>query len=251
MNNSSISVRNDFSKVANTYAKYRRDYPNQVYDLIHRFCPDKDFKVLDVGCGTGLVTNHLAQYHKEVVGSDKEQGMIDRIKKEKNTSFVVAPAEELPFKDNTFDLVTVAQAYHWFNYDLAGKEMYRILKPDGKLCVFWKYDRGESKNYLPNFASNNLKKYITKVPKSNKEPIAKEIFHRVGFDYVVEKEFDFDDVYSKEEILGYVQSHSTFNLLDDDQKVQYVKDNAESVEKYLVDRNFILKSRIKMYFIKK
>ncbi len=136
-------IRNEFSKVVDAYAKYRRDYPEKVYDLIHSFCSDKEAAVLDVGCGTGIVTNHLALYYKQVIGTDKEEGMIQAAKKSayKNTTYIKVPTEALPFETGTFDLVTVASAYHWFDYDLAGKEIYRVLKPEGKLCVFqsWIY----------------------------------------------------------------------------------------------------------------
>ncbi len=246
-------ARNQFSKVVGAYAKYRRDYPEQTYNFIYKFCPDKESKVLDVGCGTGIVTKHLADYYQNIAGTDKEGGMIEVAKQynTKNLSFIVTSAENLPFRDNSFDLVTVAAAYHWFDYDLAGKEIYRVLKPDGKLCVFWKYAPGKFSGYLPPFAQENLRKLISIIPQTNKEPVASKIFLRVGFTGVKEVEFDFDDIYTKEEILGYVQSHSTFNLLDNRQKEEYIKLNEQSVESYLKDGQFTFKSRITMWLIEK
>ncbi len=246
------NIRNQFSKVALAYAKYRRDYPDQVYDLVYKFCENKNAKVLDVGCGTGLVTRHLTEYYRDVTGTDKESEMIALAQKNNTAlSFIVAKTEELPFSDANFDLITVASAYHWFNYDLAGKEIHRILKPDGKLCVFWKYDRGVSRSYLPNFAWKNLEKFVTDVQPTIKKQINKKVFTDVGFKKVNNKEFDFQETYTREEILGYIQSHSTFNLLDDTQKEQYLALNEKVVDEHLINGNFIFESRMTMYFIEK
>jgi ubiquinone/menaquinone biosynthesis C-methylase UbiE len=248
-----VRKRNDFSKVVDAYRKYRRDYPDKSYSLIYEFCPTQEAKVLDVGCGTGIVTNHLANYYKNVIGTDKEQSMIEFAQKAclENITFVTSTTENLPFDDSTFDLITVASAYHWFDYDLAGREIYRVLKPNGKLCVFWKSGRGKSRDYLPNFAFDNLMKFISVVPSANKEKISDIIFSRVGFTKINDEEFDFDDVYSKEEILGYIQSHSTYNLLDDEQKNKYMKLNNEAVDSHLVDGHFVFDSKMEMYFIEK
>jgi ubiquinone/menaquinone biosynthesis C-methylase UbiE len=246
-------VRNDFSKVVDAYSKYRRDYVNKAYDLIYSFCPNRESNVLDVGCGTGFVTNHLADYYKHVTGTDKSKEMLDVARSigPANVSFVVASTEQLPFENESFDLVTAAAAYHWFDYDKAGKEIYRVLKPNGKLCVFWKYALGNFDGYLPEFVVKNLRKFVSDIPKTNKEPISKDIFLRVGFSKIDDEEFDFDDSYSKDEILGYIQSHSTFNLLNDEQKEEYKKLNEEGVIAYLQDGKFIFKSRMEMWFIEK
>ncbi len=246
-------VRNNFSNVIHAYKKYRRDYPEKTYDLIQGFCPDASAKVLDLGCGTGIATNHLAQYYDSVVGTDREESMVEAARERAvmNTTFVVASGEKLPFDDSSFDLVTVASAYHWFDYDRAGKEIYRVLKPNGKLCVFWKNGNGKSKNYLPSFAYENLKKFITDIPSANKEKLSDAIFLRVGFTKVDDEEFDFADTYSKEEILGYIQSHSTFNLLDEAQKIEYMKLNETSVGKHLTGGSYIFDSRMMVYLIEK
>jgi ubiquinone/menaquinone biosynthesis C-methylase UbiE len=251
-NNEHPKIRNDFSKIASAYSKYRRDYIDKVYDLIYKFCPDKKSNVLDVGCGTGLVANHLAGYYNQVTGTDKSREMLDIAKSlgRDNTSFIVSPTEQLPFENNSFDLVTAAAAYHWFDHDKAGKEIYRVLKPKGKLCVFWKYAPKIS-GYLPEFALENLRKFVSDIPKTNKELVSENTFLRVGFSKINDEEVDFDDAYSKEEILGHIQSHSTFNLLDDAQKEQYKKLNEKSVGRYLVDGKYIFKSRMEMWFVEK
>ncbi len=251
---SNLRIRNDFSRVAYAYKKYRLDYPEHAYELINEFCPQNDSKVLDIGCGTGIVTRHLAKYYSNVIGVDKEFGMLKIAQNDssKGLVFIRSLVENLPFCEGTFDLITVGTAYHWFDYTIAGKEIYRVLKSTGKLCVFSKNAREDgSKAYLPLFAYHNLLKFIPEIPKANKEPIGENTFSRVGFSNVVNKIFDFDEVYSKEEILGYLESHSTFNLLDENQKKEYMKKNEESVSGQLVGGKYVFKSRMNMWFVSK
>jgi ubiquinone/menaquinone biosynthesis C-methylase UbiE len=246
------NIRNNFAKLVDSYAKYRRDYPEKSYKLIYNFCPSVEAIVLDIGCGTGIVTKHLSSYYKNITGTDREIAMTDFAKDDnKNLKFISAKAEELPFENESFDLVTVATAYHWFDFDLAGKEIFRVLKPSGKMCVFWRMDISKSRNYLPQFAYDNLIKLISIIPKASREPITEEIFTRVGFSNVKKEEFAFEDTYTKEEILGYVQSHSTFNLLDDKQKEEYIRLNEEAVDQYLVDGIFTFEQLVRMFFIEK
>jgi SAM-dependent methyltransferase len=157
----------------------------------------------------------------------------------------------MPFETGTFDLVTAASAYHWFDYGAAGKEIYRVLKPEGKLCVFWKHQRDKTFANLPIFAYNNLKKFVSDVPRSNKGPIREQLFLNAGFTKVRLEEFNFDEVYSVEEVLGYIQSHSTYNLLDAEQKKAYMDLNREAVGQHLTEGIFIFQYKMVMYFVEK
>lgn len=249
----SQKIRNKFSQLVDAYTKYRRDYPERVYELLHGFCQDKNSRVLDVGCGTGIVTKQLALYYATVIGTDKEEGMLGaaRLNVGSKATFLNTEVESMPFEAETFDLVIAASAYHWFNYELAGKEIVRVLKPGGKLCVFWKQQRDKTYANLPIFAFNNLRQFVADVPRTNKGPIQKELFLTSGFSNVELKEFNFDEIYTVEDALGYIQSHSTYNLLDDSQKEQYMKLNRESINDHLMNGKFIFEYKMVMYFVQK
>jgi SAM-dependent methyltransferase len=252
-------IRNKFSPLVDAYAKYRRDYPEKAYDLIYAFCPDVHAQVLDVGCGTGIVTRHLAGHYAHITGTDKEEGMLAEARsksaeggeKQSQITFLNTTVESMPFEAETFDLVIAASAYHWFDYITAGKEIYRVLKTKGKLCVCWKHQREKTFANLPIFAYENLKKFVADVPRSNKGPIGEQIFKDAGFNTVRLVEFNFDENYSVEEVLGYIQSHSTYNLLNDIQKESYMTANRESVHNHLIDGVYIFKYKMVMYFVEK
>ena len=110
--------------------------------LVKKINPSKTDVVLDVATGTGDVAFKLSPKSKSITGIDIASNMIKlanikRIKKNaKNTNFLVGDAENLPFSDNSFDLVTISYGYRNISNQIkALKEFNRILKPKGKLYI--------------------------------------------------------------------------------------------------------------------
>lgn len=113
------------------------DYISEGYDELHRQEQENKIrlilenvdlhgKVLDVGCGTGLFLEKI-QDICEAYGVDPSQGMLDKIRTKANVR--KAPAEELPFPDNYFDLVVSITAVHNFDDIEKGlKEMRRVAR---------------------------------------------------------------------------------------------------------------------------
>jgi ubiquinone/menaquinone biosynthesis C-methylase UbiE len=92
---------------------------------------------LDVGCGSGLVSRYLAQeYGGEVTGIDIDPEQIELARRDaagvENVRFLEADAAELPFQENSFDIVFSLGALHYIsNWLDVLKEIKRVLKPDG------------------------------------------------------------------------------------------------------------------------
>ena len=110
--------------------------------LVKSISPKKDYVVLDVATGTGDVAFKLAPRTKQVTGIDIASNMIDLAnnKKDKkraaNTDFLVGDAENLPFEDNTFDVITISYGYRNISdQPKALKEFNRILKDKGRLFI--------------------------------------------------------------------------------------------------------------------
>ena len=110
--------------------------------MVKKINPSKTDVVLDVATGTGDVAFKLSPKSKSITGIDIASNMIKlanikRIKKNaKNTNFLVGDAENLPFTDNSFDLVTISYGYRNISNQIkALKEFNRILKPKGKLYI--------------------------------------------------------------------------------------------------------------------
>src|SRR3989338_5754853 len=95
--------------------------------------------ILDVGMGTGWMTNRLANFFPDakVVGIDSAVGMIEQARKKyENLNTVNADARMLPFKSGQFDIVISNLAYQWVpDLDQAFAETHRLLKKEGTLCL--------------------------------------------------------------------------------------------------------------------
>lgn len=123
-------MKDNFSTQASGYAVYRPHYPDEMIQYIIGMVLGRD-KALDVATGNGQVAGKLSGYFTEVYGVDISQKQLDNAVAAPNIYYSVARAEDLGFMDRSFDLITVAQAIHWFNFDAFYKEVHRLLKPDG------------------------------------------------------------------------------------------------------------------------
>jgi SAM-dependent methyltransferase len=106
-------------------------------DLILSMLPSlKGRKVLDVGCGDGELTQKLAERGAEVIGVDANPDMIAAAQRRHAGTYQVADAAALPFKDNSFDVVTaVTVLCVCDNPKMLVGEMARVLKPGGHLVI--------------------------------------------------------------------------------------------------------------------
>lgn len=125
-----------------TYSKYRSSPPEEVLSIILSYVKEKRRTpvqlAIDVGCGTGLGTRALAPHFQQMVGTDISEAQIEEAKKVPgftNISYCVCPAEQLPFKDSSVDLLFSAVAAHWFNTEGFMSEVKRVLKPNGCLSL--------------------------------------------------------------------------------------------------------------------
>ncbi|MCK5540701.1 MAG: methyltransferase domain-containing protein [Deltaproteobacteria bacterium] len=99
--------------------------------------------ILDVGCGTGLLTAAIAKYYPQasIIGIDASKPMVqvaDKKRQSSNCSYQTALAERLPFPDETFEIVTSALFFHHVHLKLKEiclKEIFRVLKPGGRIVI--------------------------------------------------------------------------------------------------------------------
>ena len=121
-----------------------KKYYGYMYDRIPVIIKDKE--VLEIATGPGLLAKHVAHFTKKMLATDYSDGMIKEAKKGEypnNLTFEVADATSLPYNDNSFDVVIIANALHVMaNPDKALKEIDRVLREDGVMIA-------------PNFVGHN------------------------------------------------------------------------------------------------
>ena len=126
-----------FSGHADLYAQYRIDYPDALYQYILQVVPHRSI-AWDCATGNGQVAGALADLFAQVEATDISETQLILAVQKPNIRYQVSPAEQTPFADHTFDLVTVAQALHWFNVDAFHQEVRRVAKP-GAIIAEWGY----------------------------------------------------------------------------------------------------------------
>lgn len=131
----------DFGRTSGNYAKFRDIYPASLYQKLISFgIGQRGQKILDLGSGTAVLPINLSQTGAEFIATDISENQIEHGKslvKSKgigNINFKVCSAEDTGFENNSFDVVTAVQCFHYFDADKAAKEIHRILKPNGLFC---------------------------------------------------------------------------------------------------------------------
>ncbi len=131
----------DFGKTATDYARHRAGYPDFLFDrLMRRGLARPGMHALDLATGTGYLGRGLAQRGLIVTGLDISADMIAASRALDATNgvklaYVVGTAEATGLPDASFDLVTAACCWHWFDRPKAAAEALRLLKPGGALVV--------------------------------------------------------------------------------------------------------------------
>ncbi|OTG84964.1 class I SAM-dependent methyltransferase [Acinetobacter sp. ANC 4648] len=123
-----------FSENSQLYQQARPSYPVSVIQEILKYVPERHF-AWDCGAGSGQFTQLLAPYFDYVVATDLSEDQLQHAPYFENISYQVQSAEHTTFAAHSFNLITVAQAIHWFDFEAFYKEVRRVLKRDGILAV--------------------------------------------------------------------------------------------------------------------
>jgi SAM-dependent methyltransferase len=128
-----------FSSVAREYANFRPGYPPELFGWLARSAPARG-AVWDCGCGSGQASTALAEHFTVVYATDVAPEQVAAAKPHPRVRYAVAPAEHSGLGDASVDLVTVAQALHWFDVEAFYAEARRVARP-GALLAVWNYPR--------------------------------------------------------------------------------------------------------------
>jgi SAM-dependent methyltransferase len=133
------SFKDHFSGHAGIYAAARPTYPKELFEWLASQCASHSL-VWDAGCGNGQASIALADYFDRVFASDPSATQIASAEPHPNIRYAVEPAEQCSLPDKSVACVCVAQALHWFNFDVFFAEAKRVLQNGGVLAV-WTYEK--------------------------------------------------------------------------------------------------------------
>ena len=135
MDDEQRSQARSFGSVAEVYDRGRPSFPREAAEWL---AGEQPVTVLELGAGTGKLTEQLVALGHDVHATDPDEAMLDVLRRRlPDTRTSVAAAEDLPVPDRSFDVVVAAQCFHWFDLDLALPEIARVLKPGGHIALVW------------------------------------------------------------------------------------------------------------------
>lgn len=130
-------VKDHFSGHSQLYAQFRPQYPDALYDYLFGLVPQQEI-AWDCGTGNGQVASRLAEKFVWVYATDISEKQIAHAIQQGNIKYMVTRAEKTSFEHNTFNLVTVGQALHWFDFHAFFQEVKRTCK-DHAIVAVWGY----------------------------------------------------------------------------------------------------------------
>jgi SAM-dependent methyltransferase len=132
-----MDFKDHFSRLAAQYSAFRPSYPAALFDYLGAASPARR-AVWDCACGNGQATLALADRFDSAIGTDASPQQLAAAPPHARVTYRVARAEHSGLESNSVDLVTVAQALHWFDLDAFYGEVKRVLRDSGVLAV-WTY----------------------------------------------------------------------------------------------------------------
>jgi ubiquinone/menaquinone biosynthesis C-methylase UbiE len=138
----------DFGRTSEVYAKFRDIYPARMYERLSELgIGIAGQRVLDLGTGTGVLPRGMYHYGARWTGTDISENQIEqarRLSKGRSIEYLVCSAEEMDFADDSFDVVTAAQCFWYFEPGIVVPKIRRFLKPGGVfLKIYMSYVKEE------------------------------------------------------------------------------------------------------------
>lgn len=135
--NKESSFKDHFSKQSAIYAKFRPQYPPEFYAFLASLTQEHE-KAWDCGTGNGQATIGLSAFYNSVIATDPSEQQIMHAFPRANVEYRVEKAEDISLDANSVDLVSIANALHWFDFDIFYPIVKKILKQDG-IIAGWAY----------------------------------------------------------------------------------------------------------------
>ena len=145
-----------YSRIVENYSRYRPRYPRQLVEWLQAECGLSPTQmVADIGAGTGQLAELFLQHGNRVYAVEPNLEM--RLAAEQNLrdyplfTSVAGTAEATTLADHSIDLITVGNAFHWFNHAQVRQEFVRILIPHGWVVLIWNLERNNGSPFAMAF----------------------------------------------------------------------------------------------------
>ncbi len=210
-----------FSSASESYRKYRPVYPVQLFDYLATLSRENNI-AWDCATGSGQAAIALAKHFNHVIATDASEQQIKNTIPAANIDYRIASAEQSALENNSVDLITVAQALHWFNLNSFFSETRRILKTDGLLAV-WSYNlfqiEANIDRTIERLYSNTLSGFW---PAERK--MVENAYQDIEFPFEVEHNtsFKMTSIWNFDQLIGYLNTWSAVKAYTHEKKLNPV-----------------------------
>lgn len=227
-------MKDNFSKDSSQYAQFRPGYSRELIEFVLEQTEKREV-AWDCGTGNGQVAIRLAEYFPRVEATDISLQQIQNALQSPGIHYTLQPAEKTSFPKDTFDLLTVGQAVHWFDFESFFKEAERTLKPGGIIALLgyglFKSNR-ETNNIIDHFYSEIIGPYWDPERK-----YLDENYKTIPFPFKEIEVPSFNSQYSWsfERLKGYLKTWSAVNHFKEQQGYDPVEEISGELKKAFGD----------------
>lgn len=200
-------MKDNFSHQANEYLKYRPTYPDELIKYLVSLTSNQKY-AWDCGTGNGQVAVKLSDYFDQVFATDISEKQLQNAPKNENLFYKIEPAELTSFEDNKFNIITVAQAIHWFDFDKFYEQVKRTLKPNGIIAVIG-YSLPKINFKIDNIVYKFYSKFVGDLWDSERDYIDKG-YTTIPFPFeeIKTPTFEISDEWTYQNLIGYLNTWS-------------------------------------------
>ena len=129
-------MKDNFSHASEKYAQYRPVYPEALYEFLLSKVKVRDV-AWDCGTGNGQVASVLAKHFRKVYGTDISENQLKHAIQKENIIYAKEDSANASFPSDFFELIIVAQAIHWFNFERFYDQVFRTAKDNAVFAAVW------------------------------------------------------------------------------------------------------------------
>src|SRR2546423_8864370 len=220
--------KDHFSKQAAEYAKFRPRYPKDLFRWLATIAPATEL-AWDCATGSGQAAVELAEVFDRVIATDASEKQVANAERHPGLEYRVATAENSGLESKSVDLVTVAQALHWFDLERFEAEAGRVLKRGGVVAA-WAYKLATISPEIDAVVNHYYSDVVG--PYWPAERVLVEKFEELPFPFseIMSPSFEMTAEWSVAQLLGYLRTWSATQRF----MVSEKRDPLENVEQQLL-----------------
>lgn len=201
-------MRDLFSEGSEYYAAFRPGYPPSLAEHVLEYTIDRN-TAWDCATGNGQAAILFSPYFNNIIATDLSEQQLANAVKADNIHYRAAIAEDSQIENNSIDLVTVAQAYHWFDPEKFEREVRRVCKP-GAIIAIWGYSLFQTEDETLNQAIESFYSITTGPYWDPERKMLEEKYQNISFPYEELSPYESQMIinWSPAKLEGYLNSWS-------------------------------------------